>query len=189
MNDTASLIERCLAQDSRAWDEFVERFSGLIYRTIRGRLSHYRYPYLDRDIDDIYQIVVTALWRDGKLASMKSADTLPSYIAVISSNAAIDFMRRRKKDIIIRKGLLEQAEEGAPSVEEHLRKSDVRDAVFAVLSGLTEKERMVLELIYQCGKTHKEAACTLNVPVNTVSTIVRRAKGRIREGLKEKNIF
>ena len=97
---------------------------------------------------------------------------------MISSNKAIEMMRRRTHR---EKSLLVDMEAFADCTwEEALTQRDAADAVRNVISSLPDKERIIISLNLIEEKTHKDIARMMRLPVNTISTIISRAKEKIR---------
>ena len=64
-----------------------------------------------------------------------------------------------------------------------------RDAVIEeVLSELTRKERRCVEAHFMDGKTHSETGQLLRIPVDTVSTIIRRVREKIRSKFERRGL-
>ena len=180
----SELVKRCLGGDGAAWSSFLGRFSGIIYWAVRKKFTQYSYPYLDRDIDDAYQTVVVSLWNDGKMESLRSAERVAPYLVVVSSNAAVDFMRKRRKDITVQKEIEQTAQSAATVPSGGLSESDMRAVISCVLRRLRERDRMVFEMSYLHDKTQRDISEMLNMPLNSVSTIIRRTRDRIRAALE-----
>lgn len=68
----ATLIERCLAGDSRSWNELVERYGRLVYSVPR------RYGLSDSDSEDVFQHVFISLYR--ALEQVRDTNRLSSWL-------------------------------------------------------------------------------------------------------------
>jgi len=44
ISDEKKLLKRCITQDKKAWDTFVEQYSGLISNAIIRTLKKYSFP-------------------------------------------------------------------------------------------------------------------------------------------------
>ena len=52
-----TLIKRCLSQDKKAWDAFVDRYSRLISHAIVKTLAKYSCPPEQHVVEDLFQTV------------------------------------------------------------------------------------------------------------------------------------
>ncbi len=198
------LIESCIKKDKHAWDIFVERYSKLVLWAIRDRLTRFRYNFDGDDVEDIHQEVFISLWSANKLAQIKDKTKIAGWIAMVASNAAIDYFRRMKRQMppkaisifeeVISNGEGEgktladllPARTGNPNRQSHL--NEIRAILNAALEVLAPREKMVISLNLLHGMKHREIAETLKLPINTVSTIIARTKEELKEKLKQKGI-
>ncbi len=68
----ADLVQACLDGDAAAWDEVLRRFGRLVYSIPR------RYGFSDADADDVFQTVLTILFR--KLDTIRDRDRLSAWL-------------------------------------------------------------------------------------------------------------
>ena len=72
----------------------------------------------------------------------------------------------------------------------HQAVSHERDLLIAqVIKGLSPKEQLCVEWHYVDSKTHREISEALGLSQDTVSTMIRRAKEKIRKIFLEKGIL
>jgi len=195
MSDIDNLVKRCLAKDKEAWNEFVRRFRNLIYQAIRTRFSRTNFSYAMQDIEDVMQEIFLDLWERDKLMQVRDTEKIQAWLAIISQNKAIDYMRQRiyktsrvssfveDSDSGEVKDLLETIPSEEISAREELLSSELRGILDAIIESLPAKARLVISLHYLHGKAHREIAEIMHVSTNTVSTIIRRAKIKIKNEL------
>jgi RNA polymerase sigma factor (sigma-70 family) len=99
--DELRLIKRCLSNDRPALDEFVGKYSRLIYNYIYAILrAKGRAPHAE-NVADIYQGVFLSLCENNfkKLRSFKARNncSFPSYLRVITINFTLDYLRKNNK--------------------------------------------------------------------------------------------
>ncbi|MDD5681145.1 MAG: sigma-70 family RNA polymerase sigma factor [Candidatus Omnitrophica bacterium] len=179
------LVKQCLSGSAEAWSTFIDRFSGLVYWAIKRKLNRYYSAYLTSDIEDIYQRLFASIWEKRSLSSVSDRDNIAPWLIVLASNLAIDFMRskKREQDFLQNRLTAEVPMMDEDSVVFVKEKLDLLDEAMRCLN---EKERLYLELNYLSGKKHKEIAETFNMPVNSVSTIIARAKDKVKRFIEEK---
>lgn len=198
------LIENCIKKDKRAWDIFVERYSKLILWAIRERLTRFRYNFDNEDVKDIHQEIFVSLWSSNKLAQIRDKGKIAGWITMVAGNAAIDYFKRIKRQmppnaISIFEEVISSAEgegktleellpaqTGNPSRELHL--NELREVLQTVIDSLEPKQKMVVKLNLLHEMKHREIAEAMNLPLNTVSTIIARMKEELKEKLRRKGI-
>jgi len=184
LSDDQELISACLSGRKDAWDAFVDRFSRLIYWGIRRTLAGT--PFVER-VDlcgEIFQELFERLVAKDELARLRDAQSVRKFLSVMACRETLDkikMLSRLEKRQVSGEFLSAPAD---PSGTAHGR--EVNDAVAEVLDDLTPKERACVELCLLDGKTHREAGETLGLPADTVSTVIRRAKEKLKAKLTDK---
>lgn len=181
----AALVQRCLAKEPTAWNEFLANYGRLIFWAIQERLKRVGCPALPSEVDDIFQNVVTSLWEKEKLRQLRDPETLPAWLVMVAGNAAVNAMKRRAPEDPMdpAKQAFIAAETPAPWGEE-AEEEPARRAE-ELLKTLPARDQAALRLHYLHGKKYKDIAELLGIPVNTVGTIISRAKEKLRNQVKE----
>lgn len=189
------LVRSCICRDHSAWDRFVKKYSGLILSSAGYRVRKYGLFPKSEDLNEILQEVLTLLWDGGKLAELKNASSLRYWLSIVSGNAALMYMRRKKRrEDLFPVSLSEMS--GSVDIAEII---PARGGAFpdepdrAVLSGkleeavegLPEKERLALKLNLIYEKRHDEIAEIMSIPRATVTSHIRRARKRLQKALKD----
>ncbi|MCG2704526.1 MAG: sigma-70 family RNA polymerase sigma factor [Candidatus Omnitrophica bacterium] len=179
------LVLSCLGGAPDAWSAFIDKFSSLVYWAIKRKLNRYCPAYLKSDAEDLYQRVFALLWEKRSLEAVKDRDNISPWLIVLASNLATDFVRKKKREEDF---LQEELAKEIPPIDDYssVLIKEKRDILDKAMGILTEKERAYLELSYFSGKKHKEIADTFNVPMNSVSTIIARAKTKIKRFISKK---
>jgi RNA polymerase sigma-70 factor, ECF subfamily len=183
--DPDALLKMCADGDDKAWEGLVKAFSPLVYRTIRQKAFLNFTSIAQSDIEEIFQQTFTNIWRKKSLNRISSAKSIPAYLTVIAQNTTMDFFRKNISQKKIKETCASDTTyKKTPRDESHQRQisSDIDDFI----NGLTVKEREIItcELVYEL--KHREIAHLMNMPLNTVSTIIARLKHALKERLKEK---
>ncbi len=180
------LIKQCLQKNKKAWDIFVQKYSKVIYWAIKKRLNASGFKSDQDDINGIFQEVFLSILEGGKLRQLKDAKTIPGWLAMIASNKAVDFMRRAIRDD--RRLVPDMPVLNDDNFKQELHQRDLIDLIGSSINSLSDKARIVISFNLLQGRTHKEIANIMNMPVNTVSTIIARAKEKLKQDLEEKGI-
>ncbi len=172
------LINRCLRKDKKAWSRFVDKYSRLVYWAIHRRLNISKFEYDQADIEDIFQEVFLTILKGDRLQQVNQVKKLSGWVAMVASSRAFDFMRkkiRRREDFNLDSlGLETEAIDEQPIL------------VQEIIDNLPERERRIISLNLLEARTHAEIAEILNLPINTVSTIIARTKEKLRKIIERK---
>ncbi len=134
-----------------------------------------RFIYDDAENKDVVQDVFTAFWKGSKdFANEKAVKT---YLFYSVRNACLNKLRKEKPTSIDYESI------DLPSVEEGIIEEDVLKRIRLALSNLTNQEREVM-LRSMNGISNLEIAEDIEVSVNTIKTVKKRAYQKLREQLK-----
>ena len=103
--DDLEFVQRCVKGDKQALDEFLNKYSRLIYNYIQNVLSVKGYAFSQNHINDIFQEIFCSLAKDNfkKLRSFKARNgcSLASWLRQVSINFTIDYIRKIKPTVSI----------------------------------------------------------------------------------------
>ncbi|HKB02301.1 MAG TPA: sigma-70 family RNA polymerase sigma factor [Gemmataceae bacterium] len=175
-----ALLQRCLQHDTGAWNDFVDRFLGLIYHVIHYTAHLRSAPVTPEEVEDIAQeVLVQVVANDyAVLKQFRGKSSLATYLTVIARRIAVHQLAKLAPT---RKPLpadLKRTEE-----EDHPRSRvglERQEEVLKMLRRLPSKEREVVRLFYLEGRTYEEISSALNIPVNTIGPLLSRAKKRLK---------
>src|SRR3954462_3119404 len=92
-----TLLQRCLQHDTGAWNEFVDRFLGLIYHVVHYT-AHLRSTTLrPEDIEDVAaEIMLQIVATDYALLGQSRGDaSLATYLTVVARRICVHEITRR----------------------------------------------------------------------------------------------
>lgn len=181
-SDDAQLLAGCVEGRKDCWDVFVGRFSKLVYWSIYKTFE--RSPLRQRQdiVDDVFQEVFTKLVEKAELERLRKITGLRKFLSVIAAHTAMDTLRRLEMTEKRHVSLETADEDPFPGSMAGAHE----DLLGQVLSELNSRERACLELHLLDGKTHREVSLILGLPQDTVSTIVRRTKEKLKKKFLEK---
>ncbi len=135
--DDLEFIQRCLSKDKATWDEFLDRYSRLIYKYIHSVLKIKGRSFTEDHINDIFQDIFHSLVKDDfkKLRSFKGKNgcSLASWLRHVTVNHTLSSLRKGRFLV----SLEEENEEGLD------QKSLLADASPSVVEKLTNKESLL----------------------------------------------
>jgi RNA polymerase sigma-70 factor (ECF subfamily) len=178
-----TLVQRCLNHEPGAWNDFVDRYLGLIYHVIHHTAHLRSVPLQPEDVEDVAaEILLQIIARDyAALRDFRGEASLATYLTVIARRACIHELNKRTggADAPIRRdGRIQAAEpEDRPKGEVGL---ESLEEVQKLLRRLPARERQVVRLFYLEGRTYEEISTQLHVPVNSIGPILSRARQKLR---------
>jgi RNA polymerase sigma-70 factor (ECF subfamily) len=184
-NQDRDLLRRCLEHQPGAWNDFVDRFLGLIYHVIRHTAHLRSVPLGPEDTEDLAAEVLLQLVANdyAVLRQFRGKASLATYLTVIARRMCVHELARRSAA----RGI--QPPEQAPPLRVARPPSgqgfDDIEQVENLLGRLPKKERKVVRLHYLEGRSYEEISSALNIPVNSIGPILSRARKRLRNGKSE----
>lgn len=197
--DQEELIRRCRAGERAAWEEFVDRFYGLAKKAVTIRFFRCGVRPTDGMVEEVVQDFFLKLLRTDSLKGIKSEAMLRRWVIVGAGRRAIDHLRTQRVGKVIGFddiGADESTQDLLVS-EKHLERETPRDEasyheVKALITRFFEtlppKARLIMELACHHEKTHDEIAGLTGISINTVSTVLRRTRERLRRYVKRQGI-
>jgi len=166
-----------------------ERYSEIIDR-YRGKLFAYLYCLVGQkdETEDLLQNVFIKVYKN--LSRFDQSRKFSSWIYRIAHNEAVNHIKRKylKKfvsweDIVTTKDQLDLSSLEDNASEEWIKNERIKE-VHDIVDKLPVKYKQVLILRYFSGKSYGEMAEIIGKPVNTVGTLINRAKEKLHEEIK-----
>jgi len=177
------LLRRCLNRERGAWNDFVDRFLGLVYHVTHFTAFHRSVPLQPEDVEDVAADVMLAIVADDYpvLRQFRGQSSLATYLTVITRRVCVQALVKRavQPDKQTRDGQLEKAEK--PGREKAMEN---KEEVVRLLKRLPSRERRVVRLRYLEGRSYEEIATKLDLPVNSIGPLLSRAKKLLRASAK-----
>ena len=176
------LLDRCLRKEPGAWNDFVDRYMGLVYHVIH-HVSHARSLVLsDADIEDIAaEILLEIVDNDyGVLRRFKGNSSLPTYLTVVSRRICVREVIKR-----FREAELGHAQAHRSNYNEATSSSEAEaivsaEAVEQMLRKLGGREAEVVKLYHLKFLNYREIGKQLGIPENSVGPILAKARQQLR---------
>lgn len=184
-----------IMNDLRFNDQFVKKYSDLIYAAIKRRLKGSGFNLPHEEILDIQQEVFASMLEDDKLGKVLNAASVPYWIAIVSGNAAMQYMRRRRRvepknvvslfDTIGETEISELIPSSVLMPSEKMCKDEVSAKIDDAIESLEIKEKLIIKLNLMHDKKYEEIAEMLKIPRGTVASYVKRAKEKLKKRLEK----
>jgi len=190
------LVEKCIRRDKVAWNEFVLRYKSIVKRACCYKLNKLNSRSLMSESDDIVQEVFLGIWEDNKLTKLKDLSCLKPWLVIVTIRTTLNYCKKRwkeqQKTVSLNQSLSEDGftlEDLIPSKALNPSKAfEVKERMERIqdrVKMLKGKERRALELNLYRGKRQSEVAKVMDIPVSAVSSLIARAKRKVKSGIKE----
>ncbi|TDQ49593.1 ECF RNA polymerase sigma factor SigK [Actinorugispora endophytica] len=157
--------------DLSAFEAFYRDLSGPVFGLVQRVLRNHS------QAEEVTQEVFVEVWRLAARFDARRGGAR-SWVLTIAHRRAVDRVRAEQTaaDREARAGLLEDRASAADDVPDQVARRLEHERVRRCLGGLTDLQRETVRLTYYTGRTQREAAVLLGVPLTTI-------KGRLRDGL------
>jgi len=181
------LVEKARTGDSKAFSQLVNRHYEMVYVVAYGVLR-------DREhARDTTQEVFLKVHQD--ISRFKGDSKFRTWLYRVTTNAAIDQVRRRKPSISLDatdKGEDDEAPvvipDQSPGPRQESEKEELKQSFARALEELSEDHRAVLVLREWQDLSYEEIAETLNLEMGTVMSRIFYARKKLGEVLKKMGI-
>ena len=177
------LLDRCLRRDRGAWNDFVDRFLGLIYHVIHYNSYLRSVRLTPEEVEDAAAEVLLAVVADdyAVLRHFRGQASLATYMTVIARRVAVHAMSKKAARPEV------QSETGRADREDHRLPSGIENVEEAqrLLRKLPTKERRISRMFYIEGRSYEEISTAFNIPVNTIGPMLSRARKMMRSAAKK----
>jgi RNA polymerase sigma-70 factor, ECF subfamily len=181
------LLRRLLQKDPGSWNDFVDRFLSLIYHVVHSTAHLRSVKLTPEDVEDISgEVQLQLIANDYKvLKAFRGNASLATYLTVIARRTCVhELTRRQSVKEAIRKGDVRNTNDD-PSEGESLaaiKGMDRLEEVETLIRQLkSRREREIVRLYYFEGRTYEEISTETGVPVNTIGSVLSRARERLRQ--------
>ena len=189
-DDEQELLQGLLADDTRAWRRFNELYARLIYRCITRVTARFSAVVSQDDVDEIYaNLCLQLLSKDKRKLRSYDPDRgtkLSSWIGLLATNVAYDFLRGKKRSPRTDDGKCpETLRSQNPDPYETCLEHERAEILTRVMQTFSEKDQRFVELYYGQGLEPEHIARELGISVKTVYSKKHKIRGRL-VGLLEK---
>ena len=193
-----NLLQRCLARKASSWDEFVDRFLGLVLHVINHTTSARTVQITSQDIEDYCSEVFLAIIKDdfAVLRRFRGSSSLATYLAVIARRVVVrEFVKRKHPRISSAEADGESGDDTSsqafgfrirmdadpadtrPTAEQ---KASDREEVVRLLENLSASEAEIVRLHHLDGMSYREISSLLGIPENSIGPTLSRAREKMR---------
>jgi len=177
------LLERCLQGKPRAWEDFVDRFMGLVVHVVNHTVQIRGLRVSPEDRDDLVSEVFLGILKDdlAVLRHFRGQASLATYLTVVARRIVVRAIIRQRPHGVSRGNGSRQTDENLPdSSEAPAERIGDRDQVERLIDELHENEAKVVRMYHLEGKSYREISDAIGMPENSIGPILSRARGKMR---------
>jgi RNA polymerase sigma-70 factor (ECF subfamily) len=179
-----TLLQRCLARKPRAWDDFVDRFMGLVIHVANHSAVSRSLRLSVEDREDLVAAVFLGIVKDDMavLRNFRGESSLATYLTVVARRIVVPELLRQQSAARASTGNADAAVADQEDSEERL--SD-REEIERLLEELSDSEAAVVRQYHLEGKSYQEISSSVGVPVNSIGPTLSRARRKMRRAATE----
>jgi RNA polymerase sigma-70 factor (ECF subfamily) len=171
-----NLLARCLSRKPRAWEDFVDRFMGLVIHVVNHSAQSRSIRLSADDREDLAAEVFLALVHDdfAVLRHFRGESSLATYLTVVARRVVVHHLLRRKSAVRLDEAVAAQAANAEQRMID-------RDEVERLLEELQGTEAEVVRMFHLEGKSYQEISSAIGMPENSIGPTLSRARQKLRK--------
>jgi len=178
-----NLLDRCLQRKPRAWEDFVDRFLGLVVHVVNHTARARSIRLAGADRDDLSAEVFLAIIKNdfALLRNFRGKSSLATYLTVVARRIVVRELLARMSAAQLVEGSSPHSAQSVPdphaSAEERLGD---QEEVERLLGGLRGIEAQVVRMYHLEGKNYHDISVAVGMPENSIGPILSRARNKMR---------
>jgi RNA polymerase sigma-70 factor (ECF subfamily) len=177
-----NLLERCLQRKPRAWEDFVDRFMGLVIHVVGHTAQARSIRLTAEDRDDLCAEVFLNIIKEdfAILRRFRGQASLATYLTVVARRIVVRRMVGWKAASPLGNGGPNAAQNVADSQPEPEQRLADRDEVERLLGALEGAEAQIVRMYHLDGKSYHEISSAVGISENSIGPILSRARNKMR---------
>lgn len=176
-----NLLERCLQRKPRAWEDFVDRFLGLVVHVVDHTSAARNIPLGAEDRDDLCAEVLLTLIRNdfAVLRHFRGQSSLATYLTVVARRVVVHEIMKHARDRSVA-GVAAPETVHDPAMEGIEQRVQDSDEVQRLLQELPGRDAEIVRMFHLEGKSYQEISVATGVAENTIGPVLSRARRKLR---------
>jgi RNA polymerase sigma-70 factor (ECF subfamily) len=177
------LLQRCLQRMPRAWEDFVDRFFGLVVHVVNHSAQARSIRLTREDRDDLCAEVMLNLIKNdfAVLRRFRGESSLATYLVVVARRIVVrQLLKRRPLGTLDDASAVRAESMLALAQERPERSTEQREEAEWLLTKLQETESQIVEMYYLEGKSYRQISRSLGIPENSVGPMLYRTRKKMR---------
>lgn len=173
-----NLLDRCLGGKPRAWEDFVDRFMGLVVHVVNHTAQCRSIRLTEADREDLAAEVFLAIVdRDmAVLRHFRAKSSLATYLTVVARRVVVRKLVDRHSAV----PLGDMVAHAAANDHQPEQRIADQEEVGRLLGELGGSEAAVVRMYHLEGKSYQEISRTVGMPENSVGPLLSRARAKLR---------
>ncbi len=183
---TEVLLKQCVDRDLTAWDKFACLYNPLVIKSVRYKLGKMNVRVSKSEYRDIAQEIFLFIWEKEKLSGVRDPKCLKSWLIIFSLNFTSNYCRKmlkKSEDTFSFDDTLVPSFKFTPT--KMLESKELGNIIKEKIAEFDNTQQLALKLHIYHNKKQKDIAGIMNLPIGTVSTLLRRGKSILRERLRD----
>lgn len=179
------LLQRCLDREPRAWQNFVDRFVGLVvhvvHRTTAGRGISIDESTRDDYVAEVFLVLIRHDF--AVLRRFRRHCSLATYLTVIARRVVVRRLQQTQRDTVVdgsrepaRAAAVDRVADSAPT---EIQRIENADEVEHLLARLDSREANVVRMYHLEGKSYHEISQAVGINENTIGSLLHRARQKM----------
>lgn len=188
--DFCNFLQACIERDERAWDEFVAKYSKLIYSYIIKTLKRYNFQFHSDEWEEVYNRIFTSLLENDcrRLQNFRGTNekSFTAYLREICFHNTVDFLRERKAFLNI-----EDVPESA-SYDlgyNNLETKQLQDIIEKLKKDLNSRHKLFFKLLFEEELSSEEIGRIMHLKLNAIHQLKFRLVNKLIQIAKKKNLY
>jgi RNA polymerase sigma-70 factor (ECF subfamily) len=181
------LIDRCLGHAPDAWEDFVDRFLGLVLHVIRHTAKSRSMPLSKQDEEDLAAEFFLTIIRDdfALLRRFRGQSSLATYLTVVARRIVVRQLLQHHSPSPLADATGTAADLAMSAEAPPEQRISDHDEVHRLLRGLTGSEADVVRMYHLEGKSYREISAEVGMPENTIGSTLSRARAKMRQAVAD----
>jgi RNA polymerase sigma factor (sigma-70 family) len=195
--DDLDFARKCVKADKIAWEEFLQKYSRLIYSYINCVVRIKGHVFDPSVIEEIFNEIISRLIQNNfkklKTYQGKNNATLASWLRQLTINYCLSYLRKNRPEMVP----IDESKDGdlplsemipyrGLTASEELLKKEKAESLTDCIQKLDLDEKFFLELNIKRGLSLEELKDFFQVPRGTIDMRRSRIIDRLRDCFKEK---
>jgi RNA polymerase sigma-70 factor, ECF subfamily len=181
------LLQRCLSGKTQSWENFVDRYIGLVLHVIRHTARSRSLHLTPQDEEDLASEFFLTVIRDNYaiLRRFRGESSLATYLTVVARRVVVRELLRHGKASPPVAGATTYDSFPDPSSGAAEQRISDREELEQLMRGLSGPEADVVRLYHLEGMSYREISSAIGIPENSIGPTLSRARAKLRYAVSD----